>query len=71
MYGVEAIFPSQIALPTTKLFQDYQGDPNDMIGRIQQLVDVQQTRENMLDKAHEYQQKIKHAFDKKISKEDL
>jgi hypothetical protein len=42
-----------------------------MIRRIQQLVEVQQTREQMLDKPHEHQQNIKQAFDKKSSKEDF
>jgi hypothetical protein len=41
VYGVEAIFPSYLALPVAKFFQDYQGDPNDMIRRIQQLLEVQ------------------------------
>jgi hypothetical protein len=35
VYGVEAIFPSQLALPVEKFFQDYQGEPDDMIRRIQ------------------------------------
>ena len=38
VYGVETIFPSQLALPMEKFFQDYQGEPDDMIRRIQQLV---------------------------------
>jgi transposase InsO family protein len=41
VYGVEAIFPSHLALPMAKIFQDYQGEPDDMIRRIQQLVEVQ------------------------------
>jgi transposase InsO family protein len=40
VYGVEAIFSSQIALPVEKIFQDYQGEPDDMIRRMQQLVEV-------------------------------
>jgi hypothetical protein len=40
-YGVEAIFPTQLAFPVTKFLHDYQGEPNDMVGRIQQLVEVQ------------------------------
>jgi transposase InsO family protein len=40
VYVVEAIFPSQLALPVEKLFQDYQGDPDHMIRRIQQMVEV-------------------------------
>jgi hypothetical protein len=64
VYGVEAIFPSHIALSVAKLFQDYQGEQDDMIRRIQQLVEVQQTREQLLDKAHDHQHKIKKDFDK-------
>jgi hypothetical protein len=71
VYGVEAIFPSQLALPVEKFFQDYQGEPDDMIRRMQQLVEVQQTREQILDKAHEHQQKIRQAFDKKVRKYDF
>jgi DNA-binding transcriptional regulator PaaX len=68
VYGVEAIFPSHLALHVEKFFQDYQGEPDDMIRRIQQLVEVQQTREQLLDKAHDHQQKIKQAFDRKVKK---
>jgi hypothetical protein len=35
VYGVEAIFSSQLALPVEKFFQDYQGEPGDMIRRMQ------------------------------------
>jgi transposase InsO family protein len=41
VYGTEAIFPSQLALPIAKFFQDYQDEPDDMIRRIHQLVEVQ------------------------------
>jgi transposase InsO family protein len=40
VYGVEAIFPSQLSLPMEIFFQDYQREPDDMIRRIQQLVEV-------------------------------
>jgi hypothetical protein len=45
VYGVEAIFPSHLTLPMEKFFQDCQGEPDDMIKRIKQLVEVQHTRE--------------------------
>jgi hypothetical protein len=38
VYGFEAIFPSHLALPMEKFLQYYQGEPDDMIRRIQQLV---------------------------------
>jgi hypothetical protein len=36
-----------------------------MVKRVLQLVEVHQTREQLLDKAHDHQQKIKQAFDKR------
>jgi hypothetical protein len=71
VYGVEAIFPYHLSLHVEKLFQDYQGELDDMIRRIQQLVQVQQTGDKLLDKAHDHQQKIKQDFDKKVNKEDF
>jgi hypothetical protein len=54
-----------------KFFQDYQGEPDDMIKRIYELVEVQQTREQVMNGAHEHQQKIKQDFDGKVRKEDF
>jgi hypothetical protein len=71
VYRVEAVFPSQLALPVAKFFQDYQGEPDHMIRRIQQLVEVQQTREQLVDKVADHQLKIKQDFDKKVNKEDF
>jgi hypothetical protein len=55
LYGVEAIFPSQFALPVAKFFQDCQRKSDDMIRRIKKLVEVQQTRDQLLDKPHDDQ----------------
>jgi hypothetical protein len=55
VYGFEAIFPSQLSFPVAKLFQYYQGEVDDIIRRIQQLVEVKQTREKLLDKSHDHQ----------------
>jgi hypothetical protein len=69
VYGAEAIFPSQLAIPIAKFFQDYQEEPNDVIRRIHQLVEVQQAREQTVDSIQDHQQKIKQVFDKKAKKE--
>jgi hypothetical protein len=71
VYGIEEIFPSQLALPVVKFFQEYQGEPDHMIRRIQQLVEVHQTREQLVDKEYDHQLEIKQAFDKKVNKEDF
>jgi hypothetical protein len=53
VYGTEVVFPSQLALPVAKFFQDYQGEPDNMTRRIHQLVEAQQTREQVMDRAHD------------------
>jgi transposase InsO family protein len=40
VYGAEAIFPSQLAIPVAKFLQDHQEEPDDMIRRIHRLVEV-------------------------------
>jgi hypothetical protein len=42
-----------------------------MIRRILQIVKAQKTKEQLLDKVHEHQHKIKQAFDRKARKEDF
>jgi hypothetical protein len=69
VYGTEVVFPAQLALPVEKFLQDQEGEPDDMIRRMHQLVEVQQTREQLFDKAQSHQQKIKEVFDKKVKKE--
>jgi len=71
VYGVQAVFPSQLAFPMEKFLQDYQVESDDMIRRIQELVEVQQTWEKMVDKAYYHQLKIKQAFEKNVKKEDF
>jgi hypothetical protein len=38
--GVEAIFPTHLSFPVEKFLQEYQGKHDDMVRRIQQLVEV-------------------------------
>jgi hypothetical protein len=69
VYGAEAIFPSHLAIPIAKFLQDHQEEPNDMIIRIHQLVEVQQVREQAMDRIQDHQQRIKQVFDKKAKRE--
>jgi hypothetical protein len=71
VYGAEAVFPSQLAIPVAKFLQDCQEEPNDMIRRIHQLVEVQQTREQVVDRIQNQQRRIKQVFDKKAKKEEF
>jgi hypothetical protein len=65
VYGIEAVFPTHLALPVANLLQDFEGEPNHVIRRIHQMVEVQQIKEQVMNKAYNHQQKIKQAFDRK------
>jgi len=68
VYGAEVVFPTQLDLPVANFLQDQEGEPDDMIRRMHQLVEVHQTKEQIFDKAQSHEQKIKEAFDKKVKK---
>ena len=64
VYGTEAIFPIQLILPVAKFFQEEQDEPNDMVRRMLDLVELQQVREQVMERSKAHQQKIKIIFDK-------
>jgi transposase InsO family protein len=55
VYGTEVVFPTQLTLPVAKFFQDHEGEPDHMVRRIHQVVEVQQIREQVIDIAHSHQ----------------
>ena len=65
VYGTNAIFPIQLVLPIEKFFQEEQDEPNDMVRRMLDLVELQQVREQLVEKSEAHQKKIKSIFDKK------
>jgi ribonuclease HI len=71
VYGIEAVFPTQLALPVADLLHDHEGEPNLTLRRIHQMVEVQQIREQVLNRAYNRQQKIKQAFDRKNKKKEF
>jgi hypothetical protein len=71
VYGIEAIFPTQLALSVANFLQDFEGEPNHAVRRIHQMVEVQQIREQVMNKAYNHQQKIKQAFDRKRKKKEF
>jgi hypothetical protein len=71
VYGIEVVFPSQLAAPLENFLQDQEGEKYDMTRTMHQIVELQQTREQLFYKAHSHQQKIKEVFNKKVKKEDF
>ena len=68
VYGIEAIFPTRLSLHVAKFLHDQQGELDDMVRRMHQIVEVHHIREQLLDKEQSHQQKIKQDFDKKVKK---
>ena len=66
VYGTHAVFPIQLGIPVMKFFQDCQEEPNDMQRRIYAMIELQQKREKVEEKAQLYRLKIKERFDRKI-----
>jgi len=52
-------------LPVAKFFQEEQTEKNDMVRRMLDLVELQQAREQLVDKSEAQQMQIKRTFDKK------
>jgi transposase InsO family protein len=66
VYGTEAIFPVQLALSVAKFLQETDSELSDLTRRIHSLVELQQDREQLLEKIELHQGRIKENFDKKV-----
>ena len=51
MYGIDAFSPVQLGILVMEFFQDCQEEPNDMKRRIYAMIDLQQNREKVEEKA--------------------
>ena len=65
VYGTKAIFPIQLIFPVTKFFQEEEDEPNDMVRRMMDLVELQQIKEQVIGKLESHQQRIKGMFERK------
>ena len=48
VYGTKPIFPIQLIFPVTKFFQEEEDEPNDMVRRMMDLVELQQIKEKVI-----------------------
>ena len=71
VYGTDAIFPNNLGVPVMKLIQEVQSEDNDMIRRINQTIHLQQTREEVYNRALHKQENIKKLFDKRTKASDF
>jgi len=48
VYGTDVVFPSSLGIPIMKLLQEVDVQPNDLKRRINQMIQLQQTREEVI-----------------------
>jgi hypothetical protein len=65
VYGTEAVFPINLALPVIKLWQDQSEESNHVTRRINQMIEVQELRIEVDEKMQKYQDDMKALFDLK------
>ena len=71
VYGTNVVFPASLIVPVMKYIQEDEAEPNPTQRRINQLVEIQQIREGLCDKAQEYQDKVKQVFDKRAKSDSF
>ena len=59
VYGTDVVFPTSLAMPVMKYIQEDESEANPTQRRINQLVEIDQIREGLCDKAQKYQDKVK------------
>ena len=59
------MFPIKLILPVAKFFQEEEDEPNYIIRRMMDLVELQKIREQVEGKLEAHQQRIKGMFDKR------
>jgi len=65
VYGVDTVFPTSLAAPVIKLLQEAGSEEDPMQRRLNQMVHLQKTREEVFKKTSKLQEKIKKIYDRK------
>ena len=63
VYGVYALFPTSLAAPVVKLLQEAGSEDDPMQRRLNQMIHLQQTREEVFQNTSKLQEKIKKIYD--------
>eukprot|EP00253_Pinus_taeda_P028337 PITA_28337 len=65
VYGFDIVFPTSLAAPVVKLLQEADSEEDPMQRRLNKMVHLQQTREEIFKNTSKLQEKIKKIYDKK------
>jgi len=65
VYGVDTVFPTSLAAPVVRLLQEVDSEEDPMQRRLNQMVHLQQTREEVFKNTSKLQEKINKIYDRK------
>jgi long-subunit acyl-CoA synthetase (AMP-forming) len=71
VYGMDVVFPTSLGVPVMKMLQEVQAEPNDIQRRINQTIQLQQSREEVYNKTQVIQENIKKIYDKRTKADDF
>ena len=69
IYGTDAIFPTLLIVPIMRLLQEVGSEEDDNQRRINQMIHLQQTRDEVSQNAIQLQENIKKIYDRKTKEE--
>lgn len=69
VYGVDTVFPSSLVVLVMRILRELDSETNDIQRRINQMIHLQQTREEVFQNTSKLQEKNKKIYDRK-TKED-
>jgi len=65
VYGVDTVFPTSLAVLMVKLLQEADNEDDSLQRRINQMIHLQQTREEVFQNTFKLQERIKRIYDRK------
>lgn len=65
VYGVDIVFPTSLAAPVVRLLQEAGSEEDPMQRRLNQMIHLQQTREEVFKNTSKLEEKIKKIYDRK------
>lgn len=71
VYGFDVVFPIYLGVPIMKLLQEAEVEPNDMQRRINQMIQLQEIREEVYNNTQLIQNNIKRIHDKRVQAGDF
>jgi len=69
VYGTDTVFPTSLPIPVMRLLQEASNEEDDIQCRINQIIHLQQTREEVSQNTLWLQEKIKKIYDRKTKAE--